>query len=308
MTKSKKNRQSHSLTNYAWLSICAAVITIVFKSIGFYLTDSISFFSDALESSVNLVAAVMTMMMLIVAAKPPDEDHSYGHDKAEYFSSGVEGVLIIVAALSIVYVAVKRLIDPQPLMQIGIGSVFLIIASLVNFFVGNILIRAGKEYESIALEADGRHLMTDVWTSVGVIVGVFAVSMTGWQRLDPIIAILVAINIISTGWSLLKRTIAGLMDVALPEKDIGVIEDILESYKATGLEFHALRTRQAGSRKFVTMHVLVPGDWTVHEGHQLLEKIEGEIRRDLSNVVVLTHLESLDDQTSWHDVSLDRES
>jgi cation diffusion facilitator family transporter len=295
-----------SLIRYAWLSIVAAIGTIALKAVAYLLTGSVGFLSDALESLVNLIGAMMAMAMLTIAAHPPDDEHSYGHDKAEYFSSGVEGTLIVIAAISIGLTAWSRLLTPQPIEQVGWGLTVSVIASLVNFGVARILLRAGRQYNSIALEADGRHLMTDVLTSVGVVIGVAAVAITGWQRLDPIVALIVAANIIWEGWKLIKRTIVGLMDTALPVADRSAIQNILAKYEPENIQFHALRTRQAGSRSFVSLHVLVPGRWTVQKGHQLLERIENDIRQALPNVVVFTHLESLDDATSWQDMALGR--
>jgi len=295
-----------SLTRYAWLSILAAIVTIGLKAAAYLLTGSVGLLSDALESFVNLVGATMVLAMLTIAAAPPDDEHSYGHGKAEYFSSGVEGALIVIAAISIAVTAGKRLIAPQPIEQVGWGLAVSLIASAVNLGVARVLLRAGRQHHSIALEADGRHLMTDVVNSVGVFVGVGAVAITGWQRLDPIVALIVAANITWEGWKLLKRTVLGLMDTALAVEDRDAIQSILAKYEEDEIQFHALRTRQAGARCFVSMHVLVPGAWTVHRGHQLLERIEGDIRQALPNITVFTHLESLDDMASWQDMTLDR--
>ncbi len=295
-----------SLTRYAWLSIIAAIATIGLKSAAYWLTGSVGLLSDALESLVNLVGAMVAMAMLVVAAHPPDDEHSYGHDKAEYFSSGVEGTLIIIAAASIGWAAVQRLLAPQPIEQVGWGLTVSIIASSVNFAVARILLRAGKQHNSIALEADGRHLMTDVLTSIGVVIGVAAVALTGWERLDPLVALVVAANIVWEGWKLLRRTVFGLMDTALPAADRDRIQQVLAGFEPEGIQFHAVRTRQAGARAFISLHVLVPGDWTVQKGHQLLEQIESGLRRELPTAVVFTHLESLQDSTSWQDIALDR--
>lgn len=295
-----------SLTRFAWLSIAAAVITIGLKAVAYLLTGSVGLRSDALESLVNLVAAVLALAMLRVAARPPDEEHAYGHAKAEYFASGVEGTLILIAAVSIGLTAWQRLLDPQPIEQVGLGLVLSVVASLVNLGVARILLQAGKRYNSITLKADAQHLMTDVWTSVGVLVGIVAVSATGWQRLDPIIALLVAVNIIVIGVRLVRRSVFGLLDEALPPAEQATIQRILEGYQAQGIEYHALRTRQAGPRRFVSVHVLVPDSWTVRQGHDLLERIEADIRQALSDVTMFTHLEPLGDPLSWQDVELDR--
>jgi len=262
--------------------------------------------SDALESFVNLAGALMALTMLIVAARPPDDDHAFGHGKAEYFSSIFEGALILVAAGAIGVAAVPRLVHPRPLEQIGLGLVISVVAALVNLGVGLVLLRAGKRHLSIALEANAHHLLTDVWTSAGVLVGIGAVALTGWQRLDPIIALIVAGNIVATGVRLVRRSVSGLMDTALPAEDQRTLQRVLAQHADAGVQFHALRTHQAGARRFVSLHVLVPGDWTVHRGHRLLERIEADIRGALPHATVLTHLESLEDPASWDDVELDR--
>jgi cation diffusion facilitator family transporter len=295
-----------SLTRFAWLSVAAAILTIALKAAAYLLTRSVGLLSDALESVVNLVGALMALAMLIVAARPPDDDHAFGHDKAEYFSSILEGTLILLAAGVIGFAAVQRLMHPRPLEQIGLGLVISVVASLVNLGVGLVLLRAGRQYQSITLEADAHHLLTDVWTSVGVLVGVGAVAVTGWQRLDPIVAVIVAGNIIATGVRLVRRSVSGLMDSALPIEDQRTLQASLAQYTEGGVQFHALRTHQAGARRFVSFHVLVPGNWTVQRGHRLLERIEADIRHSLPHTTVLTHLESLDDPASWDDVELDR--
>jgi len=295
-----------SLTRFAWLSIAAALLTIGLKTVAYLLTGSVGLLSDAIESFVNLVGAIMALAMLTVAARPADEDHAFGHGKAEYFSSGVEGTLILIAAVSIGIASVERLITPKPLEQVGFGLGVSVVASLVNLGVALLLLRVGRKHNSITLEANAQHLMTDVWTSVGVVVGVGAVALTGWQRLDPIVALVVAANIVWTGVSLVRRSISGLMDVALSTEELGLIHEALEPYRQDGLEFHALRTRRAGGSRFVTLHILVPGDWTVLRGHQLLERLEGDIRRALPNAIMFTHLEPLGDPASWGDVALER--
>ena len=258
-----------------------------------------------MESLVNLVGALMALAMLTVAARPPDEDHSYGHSKAEYFSSVVEGTLIVIAAVSIGVAATERLMSPHSLEQIGVGLAISVIASFFNLAVAGVLIRAGRQHHSITLDANARHLFTDVFTSAGVVVGVGAVQLTGWQILDPIVALLVAANIVWTGVGIVRRSVAGLMDVALPADEQRALRDVLARYAESGAQFHALRTRQSGPRRFVSVHILVPGDWTVLRGHQLLEQIEADIRGVLPNVSILTHLEPLDDPASWDDVALD---
>ena len=299
-------KQSTPLTHFAWLSVGAAILTIVIKTIAFLLTDSVGLLLDALESVVNLIGAFMALAMLTIAARPADEDHVYGHSKAEYFSSGVEGMLILIAALSICITAVPRLIIPKPLEQIKLGLAISVTASLINLTVAAILMRAGKQRHSITLEADAQHLMTDVWTSAGILVGVSAVAITGWERLDPIFAILVAANIVWVGIRIIRKSVRGLMDTALSADEQGIILKALEPYIQNGIQYHALRTRQSGARQFVTLHILVPGEWSVHYSHQLLENIEADIRKVLPGVTVFTHLESLDDPASWEDINLDR--
>lgn len=304
MSSSLANRSS--LTRYAWLSIAAALLTIGLKAGAYLLTGSVGLLSDALESFVNLAGALMALAMLSIAARPADEDHPYGHGKAEYFSSGVEGSLILVAAASIGYAAVERLFHPKGLEQVGLGLAISVAASLVNLAVARVLIRVGRRYDSITLEANAQHLLTDVWTSVGVVVGVGAAVLTGWQRLDPIVALLVAANIVWTGVRIVRRSALGLMDTALAVEEQAALKRAMEPRLVEGVVYHALRTRQAGARRFVSLHVLVPGAWTVHRGHELLERIEADIRQAVPNVTVDTHLESLDDPASWDDVSLDR--
>lgn len=300
--------QPSSLARYAWLSIAAALLTIGLKAAAYGMTGSIGLLSDALESLVNLAGALMALAMLTVAARPADEDHAYGHGKAEYFSSGVEGTLILVAAISIAVTAIQRLFAPKPLEQIGPGLGVSIAASLVNGLVALVLRQAGRRHQSITLTANAQHLLTDVWTSAGVIVGVGAVALTGWQRLDPVVALLVAANIVWSGIRIVRQSVLGLMDTALPAGEQETIRRILAQYGQAHVQFHALRTRQAGMRRFISFHVLVPGAWTVHQGHQFLERLEAEFRAALPNVTVTTHLESLDDPTSWHDTALDRTS
>jgi len=304
MSSYTNNRKA--LTRFAWLSVTAAILTIALKGVAYFLTGSVGLLSDALESIVNLVGALMALAMLTIAARPADEDHAYGHSKAEYFSSGVEGMLILVAALGIAVTAIPRLFTPKPLEQVGLGLAVSVAASFINLFVSIVLSRAGKKYHSITLEADAQHLMTDVWTSAGVLVGVGAVALTGWERLDPIVAILVAGNIVWSGVSIMRKSAFGLMDTALLVEEQNSIQQVLDNYILKGVLFHALRTRQSGARKFVSLHVLVPGEWTVHRSHQLLESIEADIRHSLPGVTVFTHLESLDDPSSWDDVELDR--
>lgn len=294
------------LARFAWLSIGAALATIGLKGLAWWLTGSVGLLSDALESFVNLAGALMTLAMISVAQLPADDNHAFGHSKAEYFASGFEGVLILLAALAIAVAAVQRLMAPQALDQLGSGVAVSVAASVINFAVARVLLAAGRRYHSIALEADAHHLMTDVWTSAGVIAGLGAVTLTGWQRLDPLIALVVAANIVWTGVKLLRRSASGLMDESLPRDQHALVVAVLERYRTTGLDYHALRTRQAAARQFISVHVLVPGAWTVTQGHDVVEAIEAEIRAALPRATVTTHLEPLEDPASWHDVGLDR--
>lgn len=297
-----------TLKRYAWLSISAAIVTITLKCGAYFLTGSVGLLSDAMEGLVNLAAAAMALAMLTIASRPADEEHAYGYSKAEYFSSGAEGTLILIAALGIGVAAIKTLFAPRPLAEVGLGLGISLVASMVNLGVSVSLSKAGKRYQSVTLESDARHLMTDVWTSGGVLIGVAAVGLTGWDRLDPIVALLVAANIVRSGVDIVRRSVLGLMDTALPPREADQLGKVLGTYVETGIQIHALRTRQAGARRFVSMHVIVPGAWTVDAGHRLLEGIEADIRKILPGVTVFTHLESLDDPASWDDVTLDRES
>jgi|SRR5208282_2850927 len=294
------------LRNFALLSIAAALTTISLKAAAWWLTGSVALLSDALEGTVNLTGAIVMLVVLGIAALPPDEEHAYGYTKVEYFASGLEGMLILIAAIAIAVTAVERLLTPRPLEQVGMGLAISAIASAINYAVAQQLFKAGGEHRSIALEADAQHLMTDVWTSAGVIVGVAAAAFTGWQILDPLVALAVAAHIVWTGVKLVHRSFRGLLDQALPEQERVTVEKILTGYRTQGIGFHAIRTRQAGARSFVSLHVLVPDEWTVAQGHALAEKIESEIRAALPGVHVLTHLEPRDQPDSYHDIDLDR--
>ena len=299
--------QSPSLTRFAWLSIAAAIATMALKTVAWKLTGSVGLLSDAMESLVNLAGAVMALAMLSVAARPPDEDHAYGHGKAEYFSAGFEGALIVVAAISIAVAAIDRLLHPRPIEQVGTGLAVSVVASLVNLGVALVLLKAARAHRSATLQSNAHHLLTDVWTSGGVVVAVGAVALTGWQRLDPIIALVVAANIVFTGGRIVMNSVAGLMDAALPAEEIAILKQLLDRHAAEGLEYHALRTRQSGALRFVSVHILVPPEWTVQRGHELLERIEGEIRRALPPVTVFTHLEPIGDPSAMDDQDLHRE-
>ena len=298
---------SVNLTRFAWLSIAAAVLTIALKMGAYWLTNSVSLLSDALESLVNLVSAIIALIALHIASRPADEEFSFGYSKVEFFSSGFEGGMILVAAGSIIVTAVPRLINPQPLEQVGLGVIVSVVASLINLGVSRVLASAGKSNNSITLEADAHHLMTDVITTGGVLIGVGLVYLSGWQILDPIIAILVALNILRTGFSLVRQSAKGLLDVSLPEDDVSTIQHIFKGYDQQGIEFHALRTRSAAARGFVSVHILVPGHWTVKDAHLQADQVEQKIYQQLPNIAVFTHVEPLGDPLSFEDSSFDRE-
>ena len=293
--------QPRSPTFYAWLSLATSVVTIALKFAAYALTGSIGLLSDAVEAIVNIVAALVALAVLAYAEAKPDAEHNFGHEKAQYFSSGIEGALIFVAAGAIVWTAIPRLLAPREIEQVGLGLALSIAASVANAACAWIMLRAAREHRSITLEADARHLLTDVWTTAGVLVGVVLVSMTGWLRLDPIIAIAVAIQILWTGWHLMARSFQGLMDRAIPDDDRKVIVEVLEALRHQGGDYHRLRTRVAGAKSFVDVHVLVPGGMTVQAGHDLVERLENEIQARLPHVEVLTHLEPLEDPKSWDD-------
>lgn len=290
-----------------YLSIAAAVVTILLKFTAYRVTGSIGFFSDALESIVNLLAAVFGLIMLHVSEKPADEGHEFGHSKAEYFSSAIEGSLILLAAFSIIWSAVPRLIHPIALENINIGLLFSVGASFVNLAVGQMLIHNGKKSKSLLVEADGKHLMTDVWTSAGVIAGILLVKFTGILILDPIIAILVALNIVYTGYRLISRSTNGLMDASISETEIDQVKKYLDSLKEKDITYHSLMTRQAGQRKFISFHLLVPGAWTVQQGHENADIIEETIEDMFDEPVTVTsHIEPVEDPASLKDIGIDR--
>lgn len=289
---------------FAWLSIAAAVVTIAIKSAAYVMTGSVGLLSDALESLVNLAGAVMALAMLRVAGRPEDEDHAHGHGKAEYFSSGFEGGLIVIAALGIAAAAVDRLITPRELHQLGAGLAVSLAAALVNFGVALVLLRAAKKHHSITLEASGHHLMTDVWTSAGVLAGVGLVMVSGKSWLDPVVALVFAANIFRTGWRIVSASVSGLMDASLPPKEIETIRGALERFRSEEVHYHALRTRRAGTMRFATMHLLVPGAWSVQKGHDLVEEIEGALRAAMPGLSVVIHLEPIEDPAAWEDQGL----
>ena len=290
-----------SARSYALLSVAAALITIALKTLAWAVTGSVGLLSDALESSVNLVAALTAFWALGQASKPADRNHSFGHSKAEYFSSGLESALIVVAAIGIIWAAAGRLLHPEPISSVDLGLTLSLIATALNGAVAWLLLRAARRFRSITLRADAQHLLSDVWTSIGIVVAIVLVKLTGWLVLDPLIAIAVAINISFTGLNLFRETASGLMDHSLPEAELQSLEAYLKQRSGNGIDFHALRTRVAGSRRFISLHVLVPGGWSVKEGHDYCESIEREIAAMVTDSHVFTHLEPIEDPLSWQD-------
>jgi cation diffusion facilitator family transporter len=288
-------------TYYAGLSIVTSALTIVLKFGAYWVTGSVGMLSDAIEAFVNIAAALVAFAALTYAQARPDREHNFGHEKAEYFSSGIEGALIFVAAGAIIWTAVPRLLDPQPIEQLGLGIVLSVLAALANAACAWVMLKAARQHRSITLEADAKHLLTDVWTTAGVVAGVLLVAGTGYQRIDPIVAILVALQVLWTGWHLVRRSFEGLMDRAFEPADIAKIVAVLETLRHDGCDYHALRTRQSGASGFVDVHVLVPGKTSVQEGHDLLEDLERRIMEQLPHVEVLIHLEPLEDPRSWDD-------
>lgn len=296
-----------TLERYAWLSIAASIATIGLKTFAWTLTGSVGLLSDALESLVNLIAALLALSMLRLAAAPPDEAHPFGRFKAEYFASGIEGALIVFAAGSIAWAAAPRLLAPRALDAPALGIGLSILASLINLGVALALVRVGRREHSIALEADGRHLMTDVWTSAGVIVAVALVWLTGWLILDPLIALAVAAHIIWTGIGLMRRSFAGLLDAAIAPEERAEMDKIFAEYRRRyRVEFHAVLTRQAGARRFISFHLLVPDAWSVAQAHQLSEEIEERIRSLVPNAILFSHLEPITHPASYDDIKLER--
>ena len=294
-------QQTRDLSRFAYLSIAAAIVTITLKVIAWRITGSVGLLSDAAESVVNLVAAVAVLVALKVAAMPADKNHHYGHTKAEYFSAAIEGMMIFVAALVIMYTAVERFLNPQPIENVGVGLAISVGASLINGAVAVVLLRAGRRYRSLTLTADGKHLMTDVWTSAGVVVGVLIVALTGIERLDPVVAFLVGLNIVWTGWKLIRESTEGLMDIAMSKEDNRAIADILAGFVTSEVHFHALRTRESGHHRFAEVHVLVPGAWTVQQGHDLVEEIEDAVHEGFGEIALTCHLEPSEDPRAYGD-------
>ncbi|MFD5869028.1 cation diffusion facilitator family transporter [Corynebacterium sp. NPDC060344] len=294
------------LSRFAWLSVAAAIITIVMKVAGYLITGSVGLLSDAAESLVNLVAAVVALVVLKVIAKPADSDHEFGHSKAEYFSAGLEGAMILVASGFIIAASIGRMLDPQPIEKVGVGLLLAVGASVVNLVVALILLKAGRDHKSITLTADGKHLMTDVWTSGGVVLGVLLVWLTQWWWLDPVIALLVALNILFTGYKLLMEAGGGLMDKAMDAPDRADVDRILESHRdpARNIDVHEVRTRVSGRQEFIEFHLLVPGKWSVEHGHDILHAMEDDLRDRFPGVHIASHLEPIEDERAYDDVDL----
>ncbi|MFO0964821.1 MAG: cation diffusion facilitator family transporter [Gemmataceae bacterium] len=286
------------------LSILAALATLGMKFGAYALTGSVGLLSDAAESCINLLTALIAFVCLWYATRPVDENHTYGHEKIEYFSSGLEGIFILLAAAGIAWAGIERLLEPQPLEALGFGTLIALAASLINLGVGVLLVRVGKQTGSILLEADGHHLLTDVWTSGGVVAGLLIVWMTGWNWLDPIIALLVAINIVWTAVHLVVRSFNGLMDHALAPDEQGWVRRAIEAALEPGVTYHAMRTRQAGIRRFVDFHLLVPGVWSVQRAHALAEKVEEALHATLPGLEITIHIEPIEEEASWRDSEL----
>nr|WP_276534774.1 cation diffusion facilitator family transporter [Cutibacterium modestum] len=299
-----RHRPPEDLSRFAWLSITAATATILLKTLAWRITGSVGLLSDAAESLVNLVAAIIALVALKVSIRPPDKNHHFGHSKAEYFSAGAEGMMIFIAAAVIVYTAIQRFLHPQSIEDVGIGLLVSVLASIINGAVAWVLLRNGRNRRSMTLIADGKHLLTDVWTSVSVLVGVGLVWLTGWQRLDPIVALAVGINILVTGAKLVGQSSTALLDVSLPKEDNAAIRDFLDAHSNEHITFHAVRTREAGYRQFLEFHMLVPGSWTVKQGHDTMEDLIDEILKEWPEMRVSGHLEPIEDPRSYEDMDV----
>ena len=290
------------LSKFAWLSIAAAVVTIGLKGGASWLTGSVGLLSDAAESLVNLVAAIVALIALKVAIRPPDESHPYGFSKAEYFSAAVEGVMIFAAAAFIIATSIERLLNPRMPEQLGLGLTISVAASLVNGAVAMVLLKHGRKHGSATLVADGKHLMTDVVPSAAVLVGVALVALTNQPVLDPVVALLAGANILWTGIGLIRSSVNGLMDVSVPEQTNAGLYEVLDRFREPGrVEFHAVRTRVAGNRQFMEFHVLVPGNWTVQQGHDLTEDVIDALVEVVPEVRVAAHTEPIEDPKSYAD-------
>lgn len=290
-----------NLAKYGWLSLVVGTIVFGMKLGAWWITGSVGLLSDAMESSVNIVAAIVALLALRAASKPPDSRHHFGHGKAEYLSALVEGTMIVVAAILILVAAVDRLFNPEPVTELGIGLAISVLAAVFNGVLAVVLLRAGKKHRAIVLTADGQHILTDVWTTAGVVLGVALVGLTGWNALDSLIAMAVAVNIVIAGAILIRNSTSGLLDSALPPEDHEAIRTVLRKYTSDDVHFHAIQTRRSGRQRFVAMHVLVPGSWSIQQGHDLLENVESDLRAALSDLTVHTHLEPIEDPRSWSD-------
>ena len=300
--RSTRYAPSPDLSAFAWLSVGAAVITLLLKGTSAWLTGSVALLSDAADSLTNLVAAVFNLFVLRIAIKPADEGHQFGHSKAEYFSAVIEGVMIFVTATVIMMNSVERLITPHELQHLDTGMMISLAASLVNGAVGWILLRQGRRHRSATLMADGKNLLTDVVTSVAVVVGVGAVALTHWQPLDPLVGIVAGLNIIWTGFQLLRSSVRGLMDASLPEEMQHELCQVLERHQhKEHIRFHAMRTRRAGNRDYMEFHLLVPDGWTVRRGHAYSEHIIDDLVQVDPDLRVSVHLEPLRDPESYAD-------
>ena len=296
------------LTHFALLSVAAAVVTFLLKLVAWRLTGSVGLLSDALESLANLAAAFIALASLAVAVRPEDEEHAFGHSKAEYFAAGIEGALILLAAAAIGWTAIERFFSPQALTEPAAGLAVSVVASLINLAVARVLMKVGVARRSVALEADAKHLMTDVWTSAVVVLAVALVATTGWSWLDPVLGLLLAFHIIATGVKLIRESLLGLMDSGLPAVELEAIRDALAQFSAEGVQYHALRTRRAGALKFMSVHLLMPGAWTIARGHDLAERLESDLRKIVPGLIVFTHMEPVEDPVSWQDVALERKA
>lgn len=291
-----------ALHSFLWLSILAALTTMGLKLAAWLMTGSVSLLSDALESVVNLAAAVVAFLAVRYAGRPADREHAYGHEKIQYFSSGLEGGLVLLAGASIIWVAGERLVNPQERLTLDLGLLLAGVAAAINAAVAVTLIRVGRARHAIAVEADGQHLMTDVWTSVGVLVGLGLVWLTGWVWLDPLLALAVAVVILWTGFDLMRRSFDGLMDRSLPDEELAVLRGVVTEFLGPDMTFHALRTRRSGPRRFADFHLLVPGAMTVQEAHDLANRIEAALAAALPELSATIHIEPIEDRTSHDDL------